>query len=169
MRRFNYRFQRILELKERLEEARKAELGEAVAILNQEQSRLRQLMHSQETYQNLKQPAAPCNLDLLSLNANYVLRLQREILEQLGRIEQVQRVVDERRNNLVEATKEKKVYEVLRERAENEYKLQRKRSGLALCRSTKPAPLDGNVLTLDGVDAHPAMRKPSNVTRENWI
>ena len=127
MRRFNYRFQRIIELKERLEEARKAELGEAVAILNQEQSRLRQLMHSQETYQNLKQPAAPCNLDLLSLNANYVLRLQREILEQLGRIEQVQRVVDERRNNLVEATKEKKVYEVLRERAENEYKLQRKR------------------------------------------
>lgn len=127
MKRFNYRFQRILELKERIEEARKAELGEAVAVLNQEQASLEQLMRTQETYQHLEQPAAPCNLNLLGLNANYVLRLQREVLIQLERIEGIQRVVDERRSNLIEATKEKRVYEVLRERAESEYKLQRKR------------------------------------------
>jgi flagellar FliJ protein len=127
VKRFNYRFQRILELKERIEEARKAELGEAVAVLNQEQASLEQLMRTQETYQHLEQPAAPCPVNLLGLNANYVLRLQREVLIQLERIEGIQRVVDERRSNLIEATKEKRVYEVLRERAESEYKLQRKR------------------------------------------
>lgn len=127
MRRFNYRFQRIFELKERLEEARKAELGEAVVIQNQEQARLAQLMRTQDVYQHLEQKAAPCDPDLLALNANYVLRLQREVLEQLERLETIERAVEERRQNLIKATKERRVYEILRERAETAYKLQRKR------------------------------------------
>ena len=127
MRHFHFRFQRILELKESVEEGRKAELGEAVALLNQERSYLEALDGTRATYQHLDQPAAPCNPELLALNANYVLRLQREILEQLERIEQIQKVVEERRQNLLEATKERRVYEILRERAETTYQRQRRR------------------------------------------
>ena len=40
MKRFTFRFQRILEIKERIEEARRAELGEVTAALNRERQQL---------------------------------------------------------------------------------------------------------------------------------
>ena len=130
MRRFHYRFQRILEIKERMEEARKLALGEVVAILNQEQQSLEHLEATQARYRRASKTLATAPLQpvLLGTNENYLLRLRREIDQQLERIGAAEEKVEERRNELLEATKERKVFEVLRERDAQSYDLQRRRT-----------------------------------------
>ena len=50
MKRFNFRFQRLLELKERIEDQCKAELGEAMAVFNRELDQLGELERSFGAY-----------------------------------------------------------------------------------------------------------------------
>ena len=129
MRRFNFRFQRILEIKERMEEVRKIALGEVIAVLNQEQDRLAELQQTQKLYRQASQSLPDVQLDasLLSLNDSYLLRLQREIQEQLERVHQVEEAVEAKRLELMKATKERRVYESLKERAVEDYQREQKR------------------------------------------
>lgn len=119
MRRFNFRFQRLLEIKERIEEGRRIALGEATAVLNRERQRLEELERVRQQYRRASQvlPAAPLVPILLNLNANYLLRLQREIDEQQEQIRRVEAIVEDRRQKLLAATKERRTYEILKERA----------------------------------------------------
>ena len=129
MRRFRFRFQRLLEIKERMEERRRAELGEAVAVLNQERDRLAELRRIQQFYRQGPKslPDAPLDPFLLALNASYDQRLRREAQEQLDRIRQIEEEVEKRRQKLVDATKERRVYEILKERAVEAYQHERRR------------------------------------------
>ena len=127
MKKFDFRFQRLLDLKERMEETRRRALGEAVAQLFEEQERLSQLQHTQTSYRQNWQSVAGLNPTLLSLNANYLLRLQREILEQEERVRQAETTVEEKRGELTEATRERRVYETLKDRAAVAYRREQKR------------------------------------------
>ena len=124
MKRFNFRFQRILEIKERIEDARRAELGEVMAVLNKETDQLNALRQTLDSYRlaGRSLPSARINTPLLGINASYLLRLEREIGEQLAHIERIQTVVEDKRQNLLEATRERRVYEILKERAEEAHK-----------------------------------------------
>lgn len=119
MKRFEFRFQRVLALKETLEEARRAELGAAVAVLNREAEELRRLQEQRRDYRSRSErlPRAVLNPPLLAINTSYLQRLQREIGEQGERLARAQGVVDERRRRLLAATKERRVFEILREKA----------------------------------------------------
>lgn len=119
MRRFRFRFQRILEVKERIEEARRIALGEAIAVLNRERDRLEELHQIRRRYRQASAvlPAAPLDPGLLSLNVGYLQRLQREIGEQEERIRQVETVVEERRQRLLAASRDRRTYEILKEKA----------------------------------------------------
>ena len=129
MKRFRFRFQRLLEIKEKMEERRKAELGEAVAVLNQERDRLAELRRIQQFYRQGSRslPGTPLDPSLLSLNSSYDQRLRREAQEQLDRIRQIEEEVEKRRQKLVDATKERRVYEILKERAVEAYQHERRR------------------------------------------
>ena len=129
MKRFNFRFQRILKIKERMEEARKIALGKVIAVLNLEQERLADLEQTRMLYRQGGRELLALQLDpsLLSLNVSYLQRLQREIQEQRVRIQQVEKAVEEKRQELVEATKERRVYEILKERAVEDYRREQKR------------------------------------------
>lgn len=129
MKRFNFRFQRILKIKERMEEARKIALGKVIAVLNLEQERLADLEQTRMLYRQGGQELLALQLDpsLLSLNVSYLQRLQREIQEQRMRIQQVEKAVEEKRQELMEATKERRVYEILKERAVEDYRREQKR------------------------------------------
>ena len=129
MKRFNFRFQRILKIKERMEEARKIALGKVIAVLNLEQERLADLEQTRMLYRQGGQELLALQLDpsLLSLNVSYLQRLQREIQEQGVRIQQVEKAVEEKRQELMEATKERRVYEILKERAVEDYRREQKR------------------------------------------
>ena len=129
MKRFNFRFQRILEIKERMEETRKIALGKVVAVLNKEQERLADLEQTQMLCRQGGQELLSAQLDpsLLGLNMSYLQRLQREIREQQAQIQQVEKAVEEKRKELMEATKERRVYEILKERAGENYRRELKR------------------------------------------
>jgi flagellar FliJ protein len=119
MKGFAFRFQRILDLKESLEEARKIALGEVIAVLNREQELLTRLQQTRRRYQQAGQtlPAARLHPGLLGLHASYLLRLEREIGEQQEHIRRVEAIVADRRQKLMEATRERRVYEILKEKA----------------------------------------------------
>ena len=84
MKRFSFRFQRLLELKQRKEDQQKAELGEVMAIFNRELDQLGGLKQSFDAYRHtsLALPDQCVETSLLGINASYLLRLQREMGEQ---------------------------------------------------------------------------------------
>ena len=129
MRQFAYRFQRVLEIKERMEDARKAALGEVVSVLNREEETLRDLQDTRSRCLQAGrfQPEAPVEAHLLDLQAAYLQRLKRECGEKQEQIRQVESVVEEKRKDLMEATKERRVFEILREQREETYKREQKR------------------------------------------
>ena len=129
MRQFAYRFQRVLEIKERLEDARKAALGEVVSVLNREEEILRDLQETRTRclHAGRFQPAAAVDANLLDVQAAYLQRLKRECGEMQDQIRQVESVVEEKRKELMEATKERRVFEILREQREKTYKRDQKR------------------------------------------
>ena len=129
MRRFSFRFQRILEIKERVEESAKIALGEAIAVLNREQDLLAVLQQTRRSYQQASQrlPAARLDSSLLSLNASYLLRLQREIGEQQEYTARVEAIVEDRRQKLLAATRDRQVYGTLRDRAWETHQHEQKR------------------------------------------
>ena len=124
MKRFSFRFQRLLELKQRKEDQRKAELGEVMAIFNRELDQIASLKRSFGSYRraSLALPDQRLDASLLGINASYLLRLQREIGEQQEHIDRIESMVEDKRGKLLEATRERRVYEILKERAEEEHK-----------------------------------------------
>jgi flagellar FliJ protein len=129
MRRLRFRFQRLLELKERMEEARKIALGQAMAVLIQEQDQLAFLVQTRTQYLELDKGGPGLRLDvhLLNLHADFGLRLERQMLEQQESLRRAQVVVDERRAHLVEATRERRVYEILKERVVAQHRREQQR------------------------------------------
>ena len=124
MRRFDFRFQRLLELKERSEDQRKAELGEVTAVYNREYTKLVELQQSFGAYRraSLALPDQRVDPAHLGITASYLLRLQREIGEQREHLDRVESVVEDKRAKLLQATRERRVYEILKERAEEEHR-----------------------------------------------
>ena len=119
MRRLNFRFQRVLELKGRFEEEKRGALGVAMAAFNREQERLQSLEHVRLSRLQGGGLLTGGLLDsaVLRADSDYGLRVEREILEQTQRLEQAANVVEEKRQIWLEARKERKTFEVLKERA----------------------------------------------------
>ncbi|MFT5087881.1 MAG: flagellar FliJ protein [Candidatus Latescibacterota bacterium] len=124
MKRFGFRFQRILEIKESIEDARRAELGEVMAVRNRELDQLEAMRGTLNSYRRAGPTflAARVDAPLLGISASYNLRLEREIGEQLEHVRRIEVVVEDKRKNLLEATRERRVYEILKERAEEAHR-----------------------------------------------
>ena len=129
MRRFQFRFQHLLELKESLEQSRQAALAEALSLRRAEQEHLDQLQQTRDSYlrDGMPGPGLLVSIDLLALGANFSQRLEREIVEQREQVRQVDTVVAQRRGELLEATKERRVFEILREKAARIHHRQQRR------------------------------------------
>lgn len=119
MKKLRFRFQKLLEIKERLEGVRQRAMGEALTALAQEQEALEALRQTQHRYRRAaeEQPAQALDLGMLLLNLGYDQRLQREILGQGERRDQAAARVEEERQRLVAARRERRTYEILREKA----------------------------------------------------
>ena len=107
-----------------MEDARRAELGEATAVLNRRTEQLSSLFETQVTYQNMSDLPVHQRVDmgLLGVSASYTERLKGEIQEKIEQLEKIKAVVENKRQKLLEATRERRVYEVLKERAEETHR-----------------------------------------------
>ena len=107
-----------------MEDAGRAELGEVTAVLNREREQLSALYETQATYRNMGDLPVHQRVDtgLLGVSARYTERLKGEVREQIDHIEKIEAVVENKRQKLLEATRERRVYEVLKERAEEAHR-----------------------------------------------
>ncbi|MDD7403882.1 MAG: flagellar export protein FliJ [Butyribacter sp.] len=124
MAKFVFKMESILSIKYKLEDQAKAEYGLEIAKLHEEEEKLEKLKKKKLAYQTELTEAVQNHLIIFQIkklensieNVKYNMNLQRIV------IKQQQLKVDEAREKLDEAVKERKTYEKLKEKAFEEFK-----------------------------------------------
>jgi len=130
MAKFVYRLQSYLNLKEQVEELKKNEYGYALRRLEEERQKKLQLETEQETLVEIFKNSLLVAIkpaDIRRFN-NRIELLKVWIVEQEERVKQAEQEAEEKRLALVEAMKDRKALETVRERNYEDYKLEEKRS-----------------------------------------
>lgn len=120
---FQFQFQSILDLKIRLEDLKKAKLGEVTEILNLEMEKLDILIKEKKNQFKLmkeKRDNGFTPSELVSYN-NYMERLKKSISIQEVVVQKAREKVEAARIELVNAAKERKMFETLKEKKQEEY------------------------------------------------
>ncbi len=120
---FNFKFQSILDLKVRLEDQKKSKYGEANEELKRQEDKLNVLYEERMHQFNLMRERGKVGLtpkELIVYN-NYIERLKRSIEIQKVVVERAKRAVEKARLELVEAAKQRKMFETLKEKKLEEY------------------------------------------------
>lgn len=120
---FQFQFQSILDIKIRLEDLKKAKLGEATEVLNLEMEKLMILVNEKKNQFKLMKEKSNKGFtpkELISYN-NYMERLKKSISIQEKVVEKAREAVEKARIELVNAAKERKMFETLKEKKMEEY------------------------------------------------
>jgi flagellar FliJ protein len=120
MAKFIFKLQSFLGVKEKIEEQKKNEYGKALNILEEEKNKKQELLNRQvSTISHLKQKInegiKPSEIKQYN---NFISYIENEITRQEEVIIKAQKLVDRKREELVNAMKDKKILEILKE---NEY------------------------------------------------
>ena len=120
---FKFRLQKILEHRETLENIKKGEFGKAQNKLNIEKERLVKLRTTKEAIAREKEEISKASITMNELQKynNYLMDLSEKIKLQTKTIEQAKVQVEKARNELIEATKDKKIIEKLKTRDYQEF------------------------------------------------
>ena len=124
MKRFSFNLEKVRELRQYREQEAKNELGRAISILNAIENNIKEnaLIHGravQERFTGIN--ADNGALSMLAWD-NYILRLEQEAERLMEEAAQAELVVEERRAQYLEASRELKVMEKLKEKREKEYR-----------------------------------------------
>jgi len=126
MNRFRFRFESVLRYREIVEDGKKRDFGVALNHLRHEEASLRRIddtISSHETRRETRGSGRISARDLQNMY-DYSRRLDSDYEQQEKAIETAARELDARRNDLVEATKRKKIFERLQERDREIYDIE---------------------------------------------
>lgn len=123
MRKFVFRLESIRRLRAGVEREKRREFAAAAAAYNRERHELVRLEREAEEKRGAlrKELDGPCRLEKLRNMENYLLRLQETVVAQRQRTEEAWHFMEVKRRELVEASRERKVMDKLRERQLEEY------------------------------------------------
>ena len=135
MKRFKFNLEKVLELRQYREEEAKNELGRAISVLTAIENNIKQnaLVHSQAVHQRftglgdtdgdpaVSMTAGTAAASMLAWDT-YILRLEQEAERLMEEAAKAEMVVEEKRNLYLEASRELKVMENLKEKREKEYR-----------------------------------------------
>ena len=126
MKRFSFNLEKVRELRQYREQEAKNELGQAISILNAIENNIKEnaLVHSravQERFVSLNAHESAGALSMLAWD-NYILRLEQEAQRLMEQAAAAELVVEEKRAQYLEASRELKVMEKLKEKREKEYR-----------------------------------------------
>lgn len=126
MAKFIYRMQNILNIKMRLETQAKTEYAEVAARLAQEEEKMRELLLRRRQYENEAKQNAMEKLNIPEMKrSNESIAAMKELMKQQAvRIRIAQKNLDHAREKLNLAMQERKIYEKLKEKAFDEFKLE---------------------------------------------
>lgn len=129
MAKFTFRLESVLNLKRRLEEQQRNAFAEARRRLSDEEEKLNELYGRLSFYEEegrgMRQKAL--NVRDIIDNETAISRMKDYIVEQKEVIKRYEALLEEERVKLVEAIKERKTFEKLRENAFEEYLIEEKR------------------------------------------
>ncbi len=120
---FSFKFQSILDLKQRIEDQKKSKYGEANEELKNQTDKLNVLIEERDYQFELMREKGKNGLtpkELIVYN-NYMDRLKRSIEIQTVVVERAKAAVEKARLELVEAAKQRKMFETLKEKKLEEY------------------------------------------------
>ena len=123
MNRFIFRLQNVLRLREIKEDEKKREFGAAMRDLHHEEKKLEQLGDTLQNHENnmVKRGQGKVTARELQNNFYYARSLDEKIENQTGNVKKHEEIVDDKREELAEKTKEKKILERLKERRREEH------------------------------------------------
>ncbi|MDR0583338.1 MAG: flagellar export protein FliJ [Treponema sp.] len=118
MKRFSFNLQKIMELRSYREQEAKVELGRAVGVLTAIENRIKEtaLMRHNAAKERFADPAAMPAWD------HYIIRLDQEAERLAREAARAELALEEKRALYLEASRELKVMEKLKERREKEYR-----------------------------------------------
>ncbi len=122
MNKFNFKFQKILEYKESIEDLNRSMYNKELNLFNDEKIKLEALVHTRETLN--KQREVSVNLTTikdLKLYSSYLEDISDRIDKQNIEVKAKERNVKIAKEKLIEAVKEKKTFEKLKEKHYNEF------------------------------------------------
>jgi len=123
MPRFEFRLQQYLGIKEQLEEQKELEYAKALRRVEEEKQHLRQLISRREqTIEDMRRSLTKVisPIDLRRAN-NTIERLKIQIAEQLERVAAAEAFAEEKRLELLQAMKERKAIETVRDNQKEEF------------------------------------------------
>jgi len=121
MRKFKFRLESVLEFRKRKEDQRKKELGLLKQFLQKEQAFLKELEEKMIQSQGKMQAeqAGTLNMELIMNYYYYLTNMKEKILNQIALIEELIMRIEQKREDLITASKERKIMEKLKD---NQYK-----------------------------------------------
>jgi flagellar FliJ protein len=128
MKRFRFGLEKALQLRQHREEEAKNELGKAISALNAIENEIK--INGEKRSDAVRErfnginTSPDTNAGILSIQAwdNYILRLERETEFLAEQAAQAELVVEEKRNLYLEASRELKVMEKLKEKRQKEHR-----------------------------------------------
>lgn len=130
MGRFSYRLQSILNIKQKMETLAKQDFAAAMGELVKEERRLQEMFGRKEEYEAKARGLLSDTLYVQDIieNNNAILRMEEYIARQENRVEEARIKLEQERQKLSEAMKERKIQENLREKAFDEFVKEENRS-----------------------------------------
>ncbi|MGQ9487795.1 MAG: flagellar export protein FliJ [Armatimonadota bacterium] len=116
MRRFVFSLQKVLEYRQRLEEQAIRAFAEAQRHLEREQAVLAELISLREQCLQRSSRAKRLAVEMLDVEQTYLFALEGRIEAQRQRVAEAEAVLEERRQALIEAQRERKALERLRDK-----------------------------------------------------
>ena len=125
MKRFRFNLQKVLDLRQYREDEAKIELGKAIGILTEIQNKIKQnasakAQAGRERFSGIA--AAGAGAGSMFAWDGYILRLEQELERLLEEAAKAELVVEEKRGLYIEASRQLKVMEKLKEKREGEYR-----------------------------------------------
>lgn len=124
---FKFRLQKILEHRETLENIKKGEFGKIQTELNRQRQVLEEIKIKRTEILNEKASKTHTTVYELQMYNSFIIDLDRQMVRQIEKIEQVKKEVDKAREELIDATKDKKIIEKLKLRDYQEFLYEEKK------------------------------------------
>jgi flagellar FliJ protein len=121
VKRFSFNLAKVLELRKYREQETKIELGRAVAVLTEVEGRIKK--NAESRHAAVKQRFSLNNSPRDILNwEKYIIRLDQEADQLMKEAAKAELAVEEKRGIFLEASRDRKVIDKLREKREKEYR-----------------------------------------------
>lgn len=123
MKQFTYRLEPLLKVKAHLEKEKQRDLAEALQRVYAQKAQLGEIdTHREQTVEHQRESmTGKLSLAELLVCSRYLTRLKKDAVAGQELLRGYERKADEKREKLVEATKEKKIYEKLKEKQQDEF------------------------------------------------